>query len=139
MGLSVIISHVGLVLLLTAAPSAPVRQGPKPIDASAHGVGRWMPDLSFTTIDGKQGKLSDFKEKKALVVAFTAASCPLSKRFAPSLAAIEKEYTKKDIGFVFVDPIAIDGAKEDLRKMAETNGFKLISCASYILYTFRIK
>jgi len=124
MGLSVIISHVGLVSLLVAAPSAPVRQGPKPIDASAHGVGRWMPDLSFTTIDGKQGKLSGFKEKKALVVAFTATSCPLSKRFAPSLATIEKEYAKKDIGFVFVDPIAIDGAKEDLREMAETNGFK---------------
>ena len=73
LGLSVIISHDGLVSLLTAAPSAPVRQGPKPIDANAHGVGRWVPDLSFPTIDGKQGNLSHFKEKKALVVAFTAA------------------------------------------------------------------
>lgn len=124
MGLSVIISHVGLVSLLTAAPSAPVRQGPKPIDAVAHGVGRWVPDLPFTTISGKQGKLSDFKRKKALVVAFTGASCPLSKRFAPSLAAIEEAYTKQDVAFVFIDPIAIDGAKEDLRKMAEAHGFK---------------
>ena len=124
MGLSVIISHVGLVSLLVAVPSAPVRQGPKPIDAAAHGIGRWIPDLAFTTIDGKQGKLSDFKDKKALVVAFTGASCPLSKRFAPSLAVIEEEYAKKDVAFVFVDPIAIDGAKEDLRKMGETHGFK---------------
>jgi peroxiredoxin len=123
-GLCVIISHVGLVSLLIAIPSTPVRQGPKPIDAATHGVGRWVPDLSFTTIDGKRGELSDFKEKKALVVAFTAASCPISKRFAPSLAAIETEYSKKGVAFVFVDPIAIDGAKEDLRKMSKAHGFK---------------
>ena len=124
MGLRVILSHLGLVSLLTAAPSAPVRQGPKPIDAAAHGVGRWVPDFSFKTIDGQKGKLSDFKNKKALVVAFTGASCPLSKRFAPTLAAIEVEYAKKGIAFLFVDPIAIDGAREDLRNMAEANGFK---------------
>ncbi|MBO93293.1 MAG: hypothetical protein CMI32_00135 [Opitutales bacterium] len=122
--LSAIITCVGLVSLLTAAPSTPVRQGPKPIDATAHGVGRWVPDLSFTTIDGKQGKLSDFQTKKALVVAFTGASCPLSNKFSPSLAAIEEAYGKKDVAFVFVDPIAIEGAKEDLRKLAKAHGFK---------------
>ncbi|MBL63599.1 MAG: hypothetical protein CMI30_09365 [Opitutae bacterium] len=122
--LSVIILHAGLVSLLAAAPSGPVRQGPKPIDATTHGIGRWVPDLSYTTIDGKKGKLSDYKQKKALVVAFTGSSCPLSKRFAPSLAAIEKEYATKGVAFIFVDPIAIDGAKEDLHKMAELNGFK---------------
>ena len=60
MGLRVILTHLGIVSLLTAAPSAPVRQGPKPIDAAAHGVGRWVPDLSFESIDGQKGKLSDF-------------------------------------------------------------------------------
>ena len=103
MGLSVIISHVGLVSLLTAAPSYPVRQGPKPIDAATHGGGRWVHDLSFTTIDGNQGKLSDFKTKKALVVAFTAASCPISKRFVPSLVAIEEEFSEKGVAFIFIE------------------------------------
>ena len=124
MGLRVILCHLAIVSLLAAAPSTPVRQGPKPIDAASHGVGRWVTDLSFKTIDGQKGKLSDFKNKKALVVAFTGASCPLSKRFAPTLAAIEEEYAKKGIAFVFVDPIAIEGAKEDLRKMAKEQGFK---------------
>jgi thiol-disulfide isomerase/thioredoxin len=118
------ITPLALVSFLAAAPSVSVRQGPIPIDTSAHGVGRWVPDLFFTTIDGKKGKLSDFKDKKALVVAFTGASCPISKRFAPSLAELEKEYAKKDVVFVFVDPIAVEGAKEDLRKMANEQGFK---------------
>jgi peroxiredoxin len=118
------ITSLALVSFLAAAPSASVRQGPEPIDANAHGVGRWVPDIPFTTVDGKKGKLSDFKDKKALVVAFTGASCPISKRFAPSLAELEKQYAKKDIGFIFVDPIAIEGAKKDLRKMAEAHGFK---------------
>ncbi len=114
----------GLASHLAAVPSISLKQGPKPIDADLHGVGRWIPDLSFVTVEGKKGKLSNFKHKKALVVAFTGASCPLSKRFAPTLAAIEKEYGKKDIAFVYVDPIAIKGAKEDLRTMAREQGFQ---------------
>ena len=114
----------GLASHLAAVPSISLKQGPKPIDADLYGVGRWIPDLSFVTVEGKKGKLSNFKHKKALVVAFTGASCPLSKRFAPTLAAIEKEYGKKGTAFVYVDPIAVKGAKEDLRTMAREQGFQ---------------
>jgi len=118
------LTQLALVSFLAGAPSAPLRQGPKPIDAQAHGVGRWVPDLSYVTADGKKGKLSGFKNKKALVVAFTGASCPLSKRFAPSLAKLESEYRKHDVAFIFVDPIAVQGAKEDLLEMGHEHGFK---------------
>jgi thiol-disulfide isomerase/thioredoxin len=117
-------TQLALVSFLAAAPSAPLRQGPKPIDADAHGVGRWVADLSYVTVEGKKGKLSDFKNKKALVIAFTGASCPLSKRFAPSLARLESEYRKHDVAFIFVDPIAVQGAKEDLLEMGREHGFK---------------
>ena len=63
----------------------PVRQGPKVVKPGEHGVGRRAPDIAFKDINGKAGKLSDFKGK-ALVVAFTSTSCPLSKKFAPALA-----------------------------------------------------
>ncbi|MBT3635306.1 MAG: redoxin family protein [Opitutae bacterium] len=117
------ITPLVLVSFLTAAPSASLKQGPKPIDADAHGVGRWVPDVSFETVEGKKGKLSDFKDKKALVVAFTGASCPISKRFAPTLAEIEKTYGQQNVAFLYVDPIAVKGASEDLRKMANAHGF----------------
>jgi len=119
-----IVTLTALASQLAAVPSASLKQGPKPIDADGHGVGRWIPDLSFVTIEGKKRKLSDFKDKKALVVAFTGASCPLSKRFAPTLAAIEKAYGQKGVAFVYVDPIAVKGAKEDLRTMAREQGFQ---------------
>ncbi len=114
----------GLASHLAAVPSNSLKQGPKPIDGDLHGVGRWIPNLSFVAVEGKKGKLSDFKSKKALVVAFTGASCPLSKRFAPTLAAIEKEYGPKGVAFLYVDPIAVKGAKEDLRTMAREQGFQ---------------
>ncbi len=109
--------------ILFAAPSSLIRQGPKPIDANAHGVGRWVPDISFTSIDGKKGRLSDFKEYKALVIAFTGASCPISKRFAPSLSVLEHDYSKKGIAFLFVDPIAMKSASKALHKMVDQIGF----------------
>ena len=122
-----LLSAVSLTILavhLSAVPSASLKQGPRPIDAAANGIGRWVPDVAFVTVEGKKGRLSDFKRKKALVVAFTGASCPLSKRFAPTLAAIEKAYGPKGVAFVFVDPIAVKGAKEDLREMAGEQGFE---------------
>ena len=122
-----LVSAVSLTILavhLSAVPSASLKQGPRPMDAVANGIGRWVPDVAFETVEGKKGRLSDFKGKKALVVAFTGASCPLSKRFAPTLAAIEKAYGPKVIAFVFVDPIAVKGAKEDLREMAGEQGFE---------------
>ncbi|MBU62789.1 MAG: redoxin [Opitutae bacterium] len=118
------ISQLALVSFLAGAPSAPIRQGPKTIDAHVHGVGRWVPDLAFTTLEGKKVKLSDFKNEKALVIAFTGASCPLSKRFASTLAAIEKEYGRQEVAFLYVDPIAIKGAEEDIAEMAREHGFK---------------
>ncbi len=104
--------------------ATPLRQGPRELNPAEHGIGKWVPNVDFETIQGKKGKLSDFGRKKALVIAFTGASCPLSKRFAPDLATIEKEYVKKGVGFLFVDPIALDGAEDDLRELANLHGFK---------------
>jgi glutathione peroxidase-family protein len=74
------------------------------VDPISHGIGRWVPDLSFTAIDGRKGKFSDFKHKKALVVAFIGATCPLSKKFASSLGSLEKTYAKKGYFFFIYRP-----------------------------------
>ena len=51
------------------------------------------------------------------------ASCPVSKKFAPSLAALEKEYAAKDVAFLFIDPIATASASKNLQKMVNLHGF----------------
>jgi peroxiredoxin len=99
----------------------PVRVGPKVLKPGERGVGRQSPDIAFTDINGKAGKLSDFKDKKAVVVAFTSTSCPISKKYAPALARIEKAYADKGVAFVFVNPIATDSV-DDIKAAIKTHG-----------------
>ena len=112
-----------LPVFSTADPTKSIKQGPIPIDPNTHGIGRWIPNLSFITINGIKGELSDFGNKKSLVIAFIGASCPISKKFAPSLATLEKEYAAKDVAFLFIDPIATASASKNLQKMVHVHGF----------------
>ena len=86
----------------------PVKQSPRVIRAAEAGVGRMIPDIAFADLAGKSGKLSDFKNAKLTVVAFTNTSCPLCKKYTPALARIEKEYAAKGVAFLFVNPTATD-------------------------------
>jgi peroxiredoxin len=117
-----------LALLILAAPAfadpakEPVRKAPRVLKPAEHGVGVLAPDVAFTDATGKAGKLSDFKDKKAVVVLFTSTSCPISQKYMPTLARLEKTYREKGVAFVFVDPIATDSA-EDVAKAIKTHAF----------------
>ncbi len=89
-----------------------LKNAPKVLRGAEVGVGRLVPDVAFTDLAGKSGKLSDFKGSKFTVLAFTNTTCPLCKKYAPSLARIEKEYAAKGIAFLFVNPTATDEPKE---------------------------
>ena len=106
-----------------ATEDTPVRQGPKPIKPGDSGIGRQIPDLSFTDIDGQQHKLSDFATSKAVVFAMTGTGCPLCLKYAPSLASIEQEYREKDVTFVFINPNESEKIQR-LRDAIETHGFQ---------------
>jgi thiol-disulfide isomerase/thioredoxin len=98
-----------LALLLAALPARaadadPVKTAPKVLKPAEAGVGRLVPDVAFTDLAGKPGKLSDFKGSKLTVVALTNTTCPVCKKYAPALARLEKEYAAKGIAFLFVNP-----------------------------------
>src|SRR5438270_4644246 len=119
---------LSFALLILAAGTAvadsakePVRKAPRVIKPAEHGVGVLAPDVAFTDVNGKAGKLSDFKDKKAVVVLFTSTSCPISQKYGPTLARLEKAYRDQGVAFVFVDPIATDSA-EDVTKAVKTHG-----------------
>lgn len=114
------ITFWGLLCALTLADAA-VRQGPKILKPGEHRIGRLIPDLSFQTIDGKSGQLSDF-QSDALVIAFTGVSCPLTKKLAPELAAIEDSMKPRKISFLYVNPTESDDAAEQL-SVARSHGF----------------
>ncbi len=84
------------------------------------GVGRILPDVPFRDIDGVAHHLADFKSNAATVVAVTSTSCPLSKRYLPTLARLEKIYSKQ-VRFLFVS--ATDTDKDSaIRAAIQTHG-----------------
>ncbi|MEO6246081.1 MAG: redoxin family protein [Opitutaceae bacterium] len=122
------LSQIGAPAATTApapspAPAAAItpRQGPKLLQPSDVGVGRLFPDLTFTDLDGRAGKLSDYRSSKALVVALTSTSCPIAKKFAPSLARLENEFGAQGVAFLFVNPAATDVPADIRATIAEHN------------------
>lgn len=94
---------LALAVAATAADPNP-KEAPKLRLPGEAGVGRLAPDIAFTDLGGKAGKLSDFKGSKLLVVAFTNTTCPICKKYTPTLQRLEQEYAKKGVGFLFVNP-----------------------------------
>ena len=89
----------------------PIKQAPRPLDPRAHRVGELIADVAFTDVEGKQGKLSDF-QGKPLVVALTNTTCPICKKYAPTLAELHAELEKKDAAMLLVNPSAADSAEK---------------------------
>ncbi len=104
---------VVLTVALAAPAAEPLAQGPALAPGNEAGVGRMAPDLSGTDLAGRAVKLSDVaKNRTAVVVAVTSSSCPVSKRYLPTFAKLEKEFAAKGVGFVYVNPIPSDKPDE---------------------------
>jgi peroxiredoxin len=93
----------------TSANAEPaLRQGPRRLVPGDHGVGRMVVDLQLTDISGRTFRLSKFSERRALVIAFTNTTCPISKKYAPSLAAIERQFADQGVSFLYINPTSSD-------------------------------
>lgn len=86
-----------------AAPPEPTR-GPEPLRAVDAGIGRMIDDLEFTTLAGQAMRLSQVMGPRGVVIAMTSATCPLSRRYLPSLAALESELRAQDVQLLLVNP-----------------------------------
>lgn len=89
-----------------------VRQGPRRLIPGEHGVGRQVADFEFTDLAGRRQQLSDLAGHKAVVVAMTSTSCPLSKKYLPTLAELARTYAPRGVAFVLVNPVATDQVAE---------------------------
>ncbi len=65
------------------AEVVPAGKGPRVLPASARAVGRLVPDVEFRDLEGKSHRLSEYKDRAAVVVAMTSTTCPLSQKFLP--------------------------------------------------------
>jgi thiol-disulfide isomerase/thioredoxin len=111
---------IAAALLITTpaiAQDKSPRETARPLAPNAGGIGVRVPDLTGTTLDGKKFQLSAAMEgKKGYVVAITSTSCPLSKKYLPTLRKLESQFAEEKIGFLYID--AIDSDKpQDVEKL----------------------
>lgn len=103
-----------------AAPRA--KEGPVAILASEWGVGRRVPEPEA----GSESRWQDvfrIAGARAVVVAVTSTTCPVSGRYGPTFAKLEREFSDRGVRFVWVDPVATD-SPESLRQWARDLGLR---------------
>ena len=114
---------VTLVILPAIGGRPPIREAPRVLKGSEHGVGRKIPDLAFEDLQGQLGRLSLLSEKRPVVILITGTGCPLCKRYAPSLAKLEQDYSERGVRFLFVNPNKAEKMAR-ITKAVETHRFK---------------
>ena len=67
-------------------------------------LGAGIEDFTLRDARGKIHRLSDQRERRLVVVVFLAVDCPLAKRYAPRLAELARDYTRRGVGFLAIAP-----------------------------------
>jgi hypothetical protein len=117
--LSALVEKHGVPAPEAEPPDESLKEQPQVLKASDHGVGRRVPEIDLKDLAGQPVKPAE--GSTATVIVCFGASCPLSKKFGPELARLEKEYGEKEVRFVFWCPV--EGVKNEvLREFATTHG-----------------
>jgi thiol-disulfide isomerase/thioredoxin len=91
---------IALAMASLVAGAAPAQDAVK--------IGDRVGKLKFTDIRYLPRTLDDFGKKKAFVIVFTNTSCPLAKRYLPTLQKLANEYADRDVQFLAVNAAAED-------------------------------
>lgn len=76
---------------------------PAPVYSFGYQVGERLADVRFKDVNGREGNLSELAGKRGAIIVMRDAECPVSQRYAPRLAEMEKEYMPQGFNFVYID------------------------------------
>jgi hypothetical protein len=85
---------------------------PRVLKAGEYGVGRMVPNLTVTDLQGRELEFGGSKNNKALVIIIFSDYCPISNKFGPELARLERDYAGKPVAFIFDCPIACETSQD---------------------------
>lgn len=88
-------------------------------------IGKRAPDFQLPIVTGNSKqtvRLSELKEKKAIVLMFIATRCPISNDYNERMAAIAKDYATKGVQFFGINSNRTEPATE-IAEHAKSNGF----------------
>lgn len=80
-----------------------------PVDPAPLGVGKEIAKIASKDLDGKPVVIGGGANT---VVVLTSTTCPLTKKYGPTVAALEATYAKKGVRFVFVNPTTSESATD---------------------------
>ena len=87
-------------------------------------LGTQAPDFTLTNTDGNRVSLSDFRDKKALVIIFMCNHCPYVKHVAPELTRVSNEFRPKGVGFIGISSNDVVAHPEDSPEMMKVEAAK---------------
>ncbi len=87
----IILSGLLLITTLTSAQS-----GPNPGSAA--------PGFTLKNVSGEMVSLSDYADRKAVVVVITCNHCPYAQAYQDRLIALQKDYGDKGVQFLLINP-----------------------------------
>ena len=85
-------------------------------------VGELIADVGYTDFSGNVGSLAEAMGETGLVVVMRDVGCPVSRRYGPRLARLEKEYGAKGFGFLYLNVNQHD-TNETVAEEIEAYGF----------------
>jgi mono/diheme cytochrome c family protein len=104
---------------VTREEVAMITSGPEILKPGDVGIGRQVPDVSGIDLTGKTSHLSELAQKNGLLIALSSATCPVSKRYLPTLVAMEEALAKAGLGLVVVNPFQSDTDAQITEQIAE--------------------
>ena len=107
--------------MTAAKQDASLQEGPLVMKPAEQGVGHRLAPLTLADLKGQKLSLEAGKGQKALLLAYFSADCPLSAKFAPELARLEKDCAAGQVRMILVDPIKEESA-ETIQAFLSKNG-----------------
>ena len=112
-----------LVLLIGLLLSSPGNETVK----SGYDVGDYATDFNLKNVDGKIVSLSDYKDAKGFIVAFTCNACPYAVMYEDRIIELHKKYASKGYPVVAINPNCPDRQPADsfaeMQKRAKEKSF----------------
>ena len=69
-------------------------------------------DFKLRSHLGREWSLSDFADKKVVVIAFLGTECPLAKLYGPRLAELHQQFDEKGVAFIGINSNTQDSNTE---------------------------
>jgi hypothetical protein len=102
-------------------PSSPrTDAAPRQLDASTTTIGARIAEVCVEDLDGAPRCLSKLCGPRATVIAMTSGTCPLSRRFAPEISRLRRDF--KDAGVEFVHVLPPGDSVLETRKLLQECG-----------------